>query len=127
MIYGAGIDIVKIERIKKISLKWGEKFYKRVFLREELSYAFMFQGEKRWQALSARFAAKEAFYKALGTGIGKVGGLRDVSVEREENGMPRISLSYKLQRRIDALGIQAIHLSMSHEREYAVSFVLLES
>lgn len=123
MIYSVGIDIVRIERIEKAISKWGDRFLSRVFGQDELLYA----GMKKNPALhlAARFAAKEAFFKALGCGWS--GGLRwaDVEVTRNSAGKPELTLRGAAEGMVREKGVQSVLLSLSHDSDYAIAQVLL--
>ncbi|MHB8170614.1 MAG: holo-ACP synthase [Thermincolia bacterium] len=119
MIVGIGTDIVEIERIKEACS--AERFLERVFTPGEREYCL---GHKNpWPYLAARFAAKEAVAKALGTGIGQVG-WRDIEVVKEPSGRPGIVLSGKGVETARELGIKELLLSLSHCREYAMAYVV---
>ena len=125
MIKGIGIDLISIDRIRKAERQWGERFLKRVF--SDLERARAPRSSSRWQYLASRFSAKEAFFKALGTGIAKGFGFKDVMVVNEDSGRPRILVSDKVKKDLDSQGIRRIHLSISHEGGAAVTMVILES
>lgn len=111
-----GVDIVNIKRIKK-SIK-NPRFLERVYGKEELSQ-YRQRGENP-NFLAANFAAKEAFAKSLGTGF--IGfGLKDVQVLRDKLGAPYFSLSEKA---IKQAGGKSFSLSLSHEQDYAIAFVV---
>ena len=125
MIYGVGTDIVNIDRIQKIILKNREGFIKRVLTEHEQA---LFANKAYSAAFCAkRFAAKEAFSKALGTGIGKVVSFQDLTVRNNENGKPHFIPSEKLRLYLLEKGIKKAHLSISDESQNAVAFVILES
>src|SRR5450759_48038 len=95
MIQGIGIDLVENDRIEKIIRKWGQKFLQRVFSEEEINYC-----GKHIQAsihYGARFAAKEAFLKALGIGLGMGVKLREIEVVHDDQGKTDLSVLYKRQ------------------------------
>lgn len=124
MIIGIGTDIVSISRIEKAVKRFGERFINRVFTDEEANAC----KDKRDQAphLAARFAAKEAVLKALGTGISQGVGFKDVEVTREKGKRPEIRLHQKAKEMADSLGGKRIHLSLSHEGGLAVAFAVIE-
>lgn len=124
-IYGIGIDLIMIERIKKAAEKWGEPFLNRVFTKKELGYSF--SHVRPYPHLAGRFGAKEALLKAIGTGWGK--GIRwtDIEIIREDNGRPKIELSGTLNEIIIKMGIKEIMVSISHEKDYAIAQVVLIS
>ena len=115
-----GVDIIEIDRVMKVTSKWGDTFLLRVFTPSELNYC-----REKQSSLAARFAAKEAVLKALGAcdrGIS----WQDIEVLTENNGKPVVSLSGNAQIAADELGITELSVSLSHSREYAVAFVIGE-
>ena len=125
MIYGIGTDIVNIDRIQKIILKNKEGFIKRVLTEHEQA---LFANKADSAAFCAkRFAAKEAFSKALGTGIGRVVSFQDLTVRNNDNGKPHFIPSEKLRLYLLEKGVKQAHLSISDESQYAVAFVVLEA
>jgi holo-[acyl-carrier protein] synthase len=115
-----GIDIIEIGRIGLVLERYGQRFLNRVYTPEEIAYC-----RGRAPNLAARFAAKEATMKALGTGVRGVG-WKDIEVVRHESGAPAIKLHGRAQRRAQRLGLQEIALSLSHSREYAVASVVIQ-
>ena len=125
MIYGVGTDIVNIDRIQKIILKNREGFIKRVLTEHEQA---LFANKADSAAFCAkRFAAKEAFSKALGTGIGRVVSFQDLTVRNNDNGKPHFIPSEKLRLYLLEKGVKQAHLSISDESQYALAFVVLEA
>ena len=125
MIYGVGTDIVSIDRIQKIILKNREGFIKRVLTEHEQA---LFANKADSAAFCAkRFAAKEAFSKALGTGIGRVVSFQDLTIRNNDNGKPHFIPSEKLRLYLLEKGVKQAHLSISDESQYAVAFVVLEA
>ena len=122
MIYGIGIDIIKIERMKKVVEKWGDRFLRRVFTDNEISYCYA--KSNPYPSLSVRFAAKEAMIKAIGSGPPL--SFTDIEVVNAHTGKPALRLSGRLQDFLDARKISKTHLSLSHEQEYGVASVILE-
>jgi len=122
MIYGIGIDIVRIRRVQEAFEKWGERFLQRVYTGDEIAYCF----EKRnpHLSLAARFAAKEAFIKAAGAGVPVA--FNDIEVAHSDTGQPVLRLRRTLQDFLSNNHIAKVHLSLSHEQEYAVACVVLE-
>jgi holo-[acyl-carrier protein] synthase len=113
MIYGIGIDIVSIGRFKKAVERWGARLEKRLFTDGELSYCLGQTHPARH--LAARFAAKEALFKALGGPLP----FQNVEITRGSSGRPEVKVA----------GIQdeyRFNISMSHEREYCVAQVIIE-
>ena len=125
MIYGVGTDIVNIERVKKILSKNRDGFVKRVLSEHEQA---LFANKADSAAYFAkRFAAKEAFAKALGTGIGRVVSFQDLTVRNNENGKPHFIPSEKLRQYLVENNIKQAHLSISDEIQNAIAFVVLET
>ncbi|MEW6584371.1 MAG: holo-ACP synthase [Nitrospirota bacterium] len=123
MIYGIGIDIVRIARVEQAMAKWGERFLARVYTEGEIAYCN--ERKNPYRSLAARFAAKEAFIKAIG-GAAPLS-LTDIEVANSEKGKPFIRLEGKLAESVKKKGITRMHLSLSHEQDYAVACVVLES
>ena len=122
MIYGIGIDIVRIERIREVTEKWGRKFLERVFTDGEISYCY--QKKSPYLSLAVRFAAKEAFIKAIGSEVPV--SLTDIEVVNVDTGQPFLKFKGKLKDFLKKTQIKKPHLSLSHEHEYGVAFVVLE-
>ncbi|MHB9094044.1 MAG: holo-ACP synthase [Eubacteriales bacterium] len=120
MIKGTGVDIIEISRIEK-AVKSRERFASRIFTAGELGYCLA--RKPRWSSLAARFAAKEAVSKALGTGFGRVK-WTDIEVVNDPGGKPEIRLHGAAQQVAGELGISKMALSLSHCHEYAVAFVV---
>ena len=125
MIVGIGVDIVHVPRIEKAILRWGEQFTLRLFTKEELDYCL---GHKNpYHGLALRFAAKEACSKALGTGIGQGIGWRDISVSNNDLGRPILNLQGIAIKKAKEIGANLWHVSLSHEKKYAVAMVVMEN
>jgi len=122
MIYGIGIDIVRIERMKNVVLKWGDRFLQRVFTASEISYCF--NKREPYLSLAVRFAAKEALVKAVGSAFAV--SLTDIEVMNMESGKPFIKIGGKLSEIFNVKSIKKAHLSLSHEHDYGVACVVLE-
>lgn len=122
-IKGIGTDIIEIQRIEKCIEKWGDKFLLRIFCPQEVAYA---QSKQAFYAssLAARFAAKEAVLKALGTGLSG-SSWQEIEIT-SHNGVPGVILKGAVKARADSLGIGRVHLSLSHCGEYALAFVVAE-
>ena len=115
-----GVDIIEIARVGQVLDRYGSRFQQRVFTPGEIEYC-----RGRAPNLAARFAAKEATMKALGTGVRGVS-WKDIEVVRASSGAPGIVLHGRAKTRAERLGIQEIALSLSHSREYAVAFVVAQ-
>jgi holo-[acyl-carrier protein] synthase len=121
MIYGIGLDIVKIERIKDAVEKWGERFLHRVFTEHERTYCS--KKKNPYPSLAVRFAAKEALTKAIGA---RVSPFTDIEVFNDKHGKPAIKAMGKLKRFLYDHSLKGPHLSLSHEKDYGIAFVVLE-
>ena len=124
MIRGIGVDIVKVERIEKAVERWGYRFLKRVFTPAEIERC-----QKRArpaQCLALRFAAKEAFAKALGLGMREGLRWRDIEVVHDNFGKPDLLLHNQAQRLLEDVEASRTWLSLSDERESALAVVVLE-
>ena len=123
MIMGIGIDLVEIDRIQDLAERH-QSFLKRIFASCELKYC---QGKKNpYPHLAARFAAKEAVFKALGTGWSLGLSWTDVAVENDMTGNPAIQLSNGAKCLADKLGVQKTHISLTHTGAYATAQVVIE-
>lgn len=124
MIAGVGLDTVSISRISRLIDRYGERFLRKVFSGREIE-----EGLRRKDAPSffaARFAAREAFFKALGTGWGRGISLREVPVARDISGRPGFELSQRAEKALSALGIIRTHLSLTHDGDAAQAMVVME-
>jgi holo-[acyl-carrier protein] synthase len=124
MILGAGIDIVNIERIDHLITRWGDLFLRRVFTEKEIDRC---QRQARpSECFAIRFAAKEAFLKAVGLGYRE--GIRwiDMEVANDSMGKPFLFLHGKAMELVQTLGVHQALLTLSHDRPFAVAHVLLE-
>ncbi|MBA5248470.1 MAG: holo-ACP synthase [Gammaproteobacteria bacterium] len=124
MIYGIGTDIINIERVAHILDRNKEGFVRRVLSEHERAL-FANKGDSAAYC-AKRFAAKEAFAKALGTGIGGVVSFQDLTVRNNEQGKPYFIPSEKLRLYLVGKSIKQAHLSLSDEKTNAVAFVVLE-
>ena len=115
-----GVDIIEIGRVGRVLAGYGQRFLRRIYTVGEIDYC-----RGRPPNLAARFAAKEATMKALGTGVRGVS-WKDIEIIRHESGAPAIRLHGRAERRAQRLGVQEISLSMSHSQEYAVAFVVTQ-
>lgn len=123
-IIGIGSDIVKIERIERLAERYGKRFLERIFTPAEIGYA---SGKAR-PALhfAARFAAKEAFVKALGSGMRQGINWSDIEIINNELGKPQFNLHNHARKASIKLKNPTSWLTLSHEQEFALAFVVLE-
>lgn len=122
MIVGIGCDIIEIERIAR-AIK-SESFIRRVFTAEEAAYCQR-RGQQAAASFAARFAAKEAVLKALGTGL-REGSLQEIAVDNDGLGKPLVQLSGHFAILAKQLGVKNIQISLSHSRELATAYVIME-
>ncbi len=124
MIVSIGIDIVEVYRIREIVART-PRFVERVFTENERAYCET-KGVAAAQSFAARFAAKEACLKALQTGWrGKIT-WRDIEVLSGENGVPHLEIRGEARKILENLGVNRVHLSMSHTTDHAIAQVIFE-
>ncbi len=124
MIYGIGTDLVNIKRIEETLFRFGDRFLQRILSEEEVAECAKSAQPARFVA--KRFAAKEAFSKAYGTGIGESIGWHDIRITHDTLGKPLIETSAVLRDKLQALDITQMHLSITDEAEQALAFVVIE-
>lgn len=124
MIYGIGTDIVEVARIEVLIAKFGDDFAMRILAEGEMSSYYESQLKARF--LAKRFAAKEAFSKALGTGLRDPATFQNIAVSHDELGKPILVLAKALQDFLTAKNISQMHISISDEKNLAAAFVVLE-
>ncbi len=122
MILGIGIDVVHVYRLKRWEKIPG--LFERFFHEEELRKSLP-KGEAGILSLAARFAAKEAFGKALGTGLHGFA-LREIAVLNDENGKPHMELYGRARESLQYFGGERVFVSLSHERDNALAVVVIE-
>jgi len=122
MILGIGIDVVRVERIRR----WEDVpgLYERYFHPREIETARK-NGKGGVLSLAARFAAKEAFGKAVGSGVGSFG-LKEIEVVNDPRGKPELRLYGKALEAFDRCGGRRVHVSLTHEEDNAVAMVVVE-
>ncbi len=125
MIYGVGIDMVKVTRMENIIKRWGDRFLNRVFTPCEVEYCHQKTGAVSRFAL--RFAAKEAFSKAFGLGFRNGLSMKQIEVVRSATGPPCLNLYGKAKELYQRHGIKNSFLSLADDGLYAVAVVVLET
>ena len=125
MIFGIGTDIVEVARIKASIEEFGDTFAHRILAQSELD-SYQASGIKP-RFLAKRFAAKEAFAKALGTGLRAPATLQNIAVSHDALGKPVLMLAPELQALLDSKNIKQMHISISDEKNLAAAFVVLET
>jgi holo-[acyl-carrier protein] synthase len=124
MIYGIGTDIVEVARIESSIEKFGDDFAKRILAESEMpSYV---ESHIKARFLAKRFAAKEAFSKALGTGLREPVTFQNIAVSHDTLGKPVLVLEKSLQDFLNTKLINEMHISISDEKNLAAAFVVLE-
>jgi holo-[acyl-carrier protein] synthase len=127
MICGLGIDIIEVDRIAAELEKHGERFSRTVFTDEEIAYCGKRVTEAaRAQCFAGRFSAKEAFLKAVGTGLRQGLRWRDIEVKNDELGNPSLVVREKALELVSRMGVSHIRVSISHTKTAAVAVVILE-
>ncbi len=124
MIYGIGFDLVQVSRIEVALRRWGERFQNKVFTPGEIRYGRKKRNPARHFA--ARFAAKEAFVKALGIGIRRGLHWKDVEVQRGPLGRPILKIHGRAVELCRKEGIDGLFLSLTHDGDYSGAMVVLE-
>ena len=126
MIFGIGIDTIEVPRIEKTIADYGDRFLNRIYTSDEIAYC-------NWRKFSAehfaaRFAAKEAFAKAIGTGIRRGFIWKEVEVIKEYSGKPAIALNGTMAGKAGNIVGQehGIHVSLSHTKDIAEAMVIIE-
>ncbi|HEX9200139.1 MAG TPA: holo-ACP synthase [Acidobacteriaceae bacterium] len=124
MIVGVGTDLMEIARVAQSIARFGDRFLRRVYTPREIAYC---QRKKNAaESFAARFAAKEAGAKALGTGISHGVNWLELEVTREPSGKPGLELSGRAAERARDLGVATISLSLTHSKEVALAVVVME-
>jgi len=124
MILGLGVDIQEIARMEKALARGGAAFLKKTFTPAEVRYCR--RGVKNAERFTARFCAKEAFLKALGTGWAQGVTWTEVEVSRRTSGAPWLKLTGTAKEKARRAGVKTLWLSMSHSSGYAAATVILE-
>ena len=124
MIVGTGVDLCEVGRIESAIARHGRRFIERVYTAGEIAYAE--RKANRYERYAARFAAKEAGMKALGTGWRGGLGWHDLEVTNLASGRPTLRLHGKAAEIAEKLGVRAVSLSITHTSEQAMAVVILE-
>lgn len=125
MIVGTGIDLAEVERVRAAVERFGERFLERVYTAAEIAYVE--KKANRYERYAARFAAKEAGMKAIGTGWRRGVRWQDFEVANQASGRPVLKLHGEAARIAAGLGVRAVSLSLTHTAETGMAFVVLES
>ncbi len=125
MIFGIGTDIVELARIENLFARYGERFARRIL--SECEWPDLIINPNQTRFLAKRFAAKEAFAKAAGSGLREPVSLRRIAITHDGLGKPVLQFDETLRNYLAQLGISAHHLTISDERGVVVAFVVLET
>ena len=125
MVIGLGTDLIEVARVEASIARYGEQFLQRVFTAGEIAYCQR-KRKTAGESFAARFAAKEAGAKALGTGIARGVSWREIEVRRAPGERPEIEFTGRAAERARALGMRRASLSLTHSREVAMAVVVLE-
>ena len=124
MIFGIGTDVVEVSRMRESHSKYGESLAKKILTPNEMQ---MFNDSKiKENFLAKRFAAKEAFAKAMGHGLRGEVNLQAIEIDHDDLGKPFLKFNAELEKKMEKLNIKCCHLSISDEKNIAVAFVILE-
>jgi len=127
MICGIGIDLIEVQRIKKLLSKHNSRFPLMVFTEKEILYCQRTKNlNVQSQCFAARFSAKEAFFKAIGTGLRDGLRWKDVEVSNDALGKPYLCLRNRALETVQEVNVTQIQLSISHSKNYATAVVILE-
>jgi holo-[acyl-carrier protein] synthase len=126
MIFGIGIDTIEVPRIERTISEYGDQFINRIFTKDEIAYC----RSRKWSAehFAARFAAKEAFAKAIGTGIRRGFIWKEVEVQKEFSGKPVIELLGSMTGKVGKIVGEKyrIQLSLTHTKNLAEAIIVIE-
>jgi len=125
MIVGIGVDLVDVRRMRGVLERRGDRIIRRVFTAAEQDYCRAHRDPSPYFAV--RFAAKEALFKALGTGWARGVAWCEAEVLRQESGAPKLVVTGRARELADELGTRRIHVSLSHSEEAAIAVVVLEN
>lgn len=124
MIVGTGIDLAEVHRIREAITRFGDRFVQRVYT--ELEIAYVQRKANRFERYAARFAAKEAGMKALGTGWRRGIQWKDFEVSNLPSGRPTLLLHGEARKIATDIGVTAIHLSLTHTAKDGLAYVIFE-
>ncbi|GAB4113832.1 MAG: holo-[acyl-carrier-protein] synthase [Candidatus Caldatribacteriota bacterium] len=125
MIIGLGIDLVEINRVEKIIKRWEDVFINRLFTQQEIEYCEN-KNNNKFQSYAGKFAAKEAFLKALGWGLWKIE-WKEIEILNDNKGRPFIRISERIKEIFSQKKIYNHLVSITHTKDYVIAEVLLET
>src|ERR1700729_3575014 len=124
MVIGMGTDLIETRRVQESIDRFGERFLERIFTAGEIAYCT--RKKNAAESFAARFAAKEAGAKALGTGISRGVSWREFEVRREPSGGPTLHVTGRAREMADTIGVKRMQLSLTHSRDLAMAVVVAE-
>jgi holo-[acyl-carrier protein] synthase len=124
MVLGLGTDLIETRRVQESVDRFGARFLERIFTAGEIAYCS--RKRNAAESFAARFAAKEAGAKALGTGISRGVSWKEFEVRREASGRPSLHLSGRAAELAEAMGVKRFQLSLTHSRDLAMAVVVAE-
>lgn len=122
-VVAVGIDVESVERVRAAIERHGNAFEEKVFTPAEVAFCRS-RGNAQWTSFAARWAAKEAFSKALGTGIGSEFSMTDAGIVNDGNGVPAFELSARAQEALRSRGAERALVSLTHTKDFAAAIVL---
>jgi holo-[acyl-carrier protein] synthase len=125
VILSIGTDLAEVHRIREANERFGDRFLARVFTTNEIAYSL--RKANRFERLAARFAAKEALMKAIGTGLTRGVSWQDIEVVNLPSGKPTLRLTGQAAVHAQRLGATTIHVSLTHTATIAMAVVILEA
>jgi holo-[acyl-carrier protein] synthase len=125
MVLGLGTDLMETKRVEQSIERFGDRFLERVFTAGEIAYCIL-KKKNAAESFAARFAAKEAGAKALGTGISRGVTWKEFEVRRKPGARPTLHLSGRAAELAEVMGVRTIQLSLTHSRELAMAVVVAE-
>lgn len=125
MIIGIGVDLVHAGRVRELIDRYGDRFLQRIFMPDEISYCL--RGRTNHLSFAAHIAAKEACAKAIGTGWRQGVHWKCFEVTHEPSGKPTITIHGRALEIADELGVGRVAVSLTHDTEYAIAQVVMES
>ena len=124
MMLGLGTDLIETSRVQESMNRFGQRFLERIYTAGEIAYCR--RKKNAAESFAARFAAKEAGAKALGTGISRGVSWKELEVRREAGRRPVLHLTGRAAERATAMGVRRVHLSLTHSRDLAMAVVVVE-
>jgi holo-[acyl-carrier protein] synthase len=124
MILGTGVDLAEVPRIRASVERFGRKFVERIYTPREIAYVE--RKANKYERFAARFAAKEAGMKALGTGWRRGVRWQDFEVTNLPSGRPTLALHGVAREYAEKLGVKQIHVSLTHTAEYGLAYIIFE-